>query len=149
MINYIKNVLLAILGRPVIKEVVIERESVKEVVAKRSFLGSIDKDRVIYLKNMSESEKKEHDGSISQIFVMPAFKRELDSMIDTQVYWLGEEADGDRQHTFGKGTINGLNLVKERFELIHSTVLERNKPHKEPEDPLEKYGILGEFSTER
>ncbi len=144
--NYFKNIWRAILGMPY--EVVREKEVIKEVVAKRNFLGSIDKDQVQYLKNMTKTERDEHNGNISTILNNPAFKLELNSMMDTQVYWYAEKADGDRQHVFGSGTLNGIALVLERFELINSEVLDRNDPSGQ-EDPLQKYGILGEFSFDR
>lgn len=145
--KYFKNIINAILGEPYVIEKVIEKEVIKEVVAKRNFLGSIDRADVHYVKGMTESEMKEHRSGMSNIYTNVVFKRELDAIADTQVYWLAEKADGDRQSLFGKGTLNGIQLVKERFEAAHGEVMTANKPKEKSEDPLEKYGILGEFST--
>ena len=142
IITRLKHAWRALWGEPYEVEKVIERD----VIAKRNFLGSIDKEQVEYVKNMREEERRDHVGSVSVIFQKAAFKRELNALMDTQVYWMGEKADGDRQHLFGKGTLNGIQLVFERFELLDSEARDRSRP-KEAEDPLEKYNILSEFST--
>lgn len=145
MSTRLKQAWLALLGKPIVEIKTVEVE--KEVIAKRSFLGSIDKDQVQYIKGMSISEHDEHVGSISSIYQKRAFSLELNSLMDSQVYWMGEQADGDRQHLFGKGTLNGIQLVLERFQLLDSESRERTKPKEKFDDPLEKYGILSDLST--
>jgi len=149
--TYIQNIINAFRGIPYKVEVekIVEKEIIKEVIAKRNFLGSIDRADVHYVKGMTADEIKEHKSALTNIYANVAFKRELDAMMDTQVYWMGQQADGDRQHTFGKGTLNGIQLVKERFQDAYGEITTANKPKEKYEDPLERYGILGEFSTPR
>ena len=130
-------------GKPLISTEVKENKTVIERVeipydVTRHQLGSISPKDIRYYKSMTQEERESHESEISTIAEKEAFKMELESMIDTQVYWMAQEADGDRQHIFGKGTQNGISLVLERFATILTTVRKRN----EPEEPLseeEKY----------
>lgn len=130
MIYRIKNAWNCLMGNP--PTIIKEKIKVLPYSVTRHQIGSIDKNEVRYLEKMSHQDLDEHKSDISGIYMEPAFKRELNCMLDTQVYWLGQEADGDRQQTFGKGTINGISLVLERFELINSEI----RKMREPKAPL-------------
>ena len=60
-------------------------------------------------------------------------------MIDQQVYFLAERA-GDGQWAFGRGTINGMRLIQERFRALHS----EHEEQKKPAEPFDPYAVIPE-----
>lgn len=106
-----------------------------ELTVLRHQLGMIAPQDIVYMREMSQEEMMEHDKVISSIAKMPAFRREISALVDTQVYWHAKEADGLRQQDFSKGSINGLTLVLEAFEA-------RLQPPAKSEAPLDPYDTI-------
>lgn len=141
----IKAAYNAFIGRIGVKEVVKTVSIPYDVM--RHQLGSVNPADIRYIKSMTHNETDAHNDSISNIFISKAFSLEIQSLIDTQVYWMAQQSDGGRQHDFGKGTINGLSLVLERFEQLHGEVINKNKPKEEvdKEAPFEATSILDQI----
>ena len=92
---------------------------------------SINRGLLREIRNAEPSEIKAHNADISKIHDTKAFHREIESMIDQQVYFLAERARDEAQLSFGRGTINGLRLVQERFKDLHNQHLADKKPQEE------------------
>lgn len=125
MIQRFKDAFNALLGHPRIVEVLTPRLIPYDVT--RLQLGSIDRQIVQYLKSMTDEEYAQHISEIDRIVANPAFKAEIDGLVDAQAYWIAEKAT-EAQLPFGRGTINGLSLVKERFGLLSSEHRKRMQP---------------------
>lgn len=95
------------------------------------------------IRNMDESEKKAHVADIAEIYNKKAFGKELESLVSQQVYFIAERALGQNQLDFGRGTINGIRLVQERFGDLHAEHAERSKPD-EPFNPYELFEKIQE-----
>lgn len=132
-----------LLGNPPVKIVNKEKFKILPYPVTRYQIGSISPEDVRYMKKMSPNDFDDHKSEISSIYMESAFKMELNDMLNTQVYWLGQEADGDRQQTFGKGTINGISLVLERFKLMNSEIRKKRQPEI-PMDDDEKHQSIAE-----
>ena len=103
----------------------------------RGKLPSISKNNVQYVKKMSPTARKNHVADASIIFENFVFKKEHDALIDTQVYFMAEEsAQDDVSLSFGRGTINGIRLMYERFESMAMEHKSNIEPKKEP-DPTD------------
>lgn len=89
---------------------------------------ALDRSLLKEIRGMELSEKKDHIAEISKIHEVKAFHREIESMVDQQVYFLAERALNGNQLSFGRGTINGMRLVKERFKDLHNEHLAEKKP---------------------
>ena len=98
------------------------------------------------IRNMDEAEKKAHVADIAEIYNKMAFGRELESMVNQQVYFIAERALGNNQLDFGRGTINGIRLVQERFGDLHAEHAERSKPD-EPFNPYEIFEKVRETTV--
>lgn len=137
MIQRIKDAWNVLIGGPKIR---IIYDTAPYAVTRKQ-LGSISPENVQYIREMTVQEAIDHAQGIALIAKNDAFDREIDSLIDTQVYWMAQESDGLRQQDFGKGTVNGLCLIKERFHAIESEHDVRTKPKETLED-LDKYEII-------
>ena len=102
------------------------------------YFVAINKDLIKEVRDLEPSERKAHVADISKVHETKAFHRELESMADQQVYFLAERALDSKQLSFGRGTINGIRLVQERFQALHSEHEEYKKP-KEEFDPHEVF----------
>ena len=137
MMQRIKDAYNALLGKKNTRTIY---DTAPYAVTRRQ-LGSISPDNIQYIREMTEQEAIDHAQEIALIAKNAAFDREIDALIDTQVYWMAQEADGLRQQDFGKGTVNGLCLIKERFHRLESEHDVRVRPKEMLED-LEKYEII-------
>lgn len=97
---------------------------------------ALNQDMLKDIRDMEEPERKSHAAEISKIFETKAFNCEIESMVEQQVYYLAERARNETELSFGRGTINGLRIIQERFEKLYSEHKERSRPE-EPFDPYE------------
>ncbi len=104
-------------------------------------LPSINKGDVKYVKLMNEGARKRYVADASIVFENHAFQKEQNALIDTQVYFMAEESSQDEVSlSFGRGTINGIRLVSERFESMameHKSNIEPKKEH----DPTDYHSL--------
>lgn len=122
---------------PPIKEEVIRLERVEiPYDVMRHQLGSIDPSNLKELTDMDESEQKNRHSEAALIYTKKFFKREIDLLKDSQVYAMAEQYDGQSQHDFGKGTVNGISLVYEHIEQLAGKHLSETAPKEE----YDKYG---------
>ena len=105
-------------------------------------LPSINKGDVQYVKKMNEGVRKRYVADASLVFENPAFQKEQNALIDTQVYFMAEESSQDEVSlSFGRGTINGIRLMYERFESMAMEHKSNIEPKKEP-DPTDYHSFI-------
>lgn len=124
MKQWLKGVLNALRGRR--QEAQVTIKMIPYDVTRRQ-LGSIDPNNVRYIKSMSEEEYMEHIGNIDRVYSNPSFKTELDGLLDAQIYFMGQESQ-DETFKYGRGTVNGIALVRERFELLSGEYRKKSQP---------------------
>jgi hypothetical protein len=113
--EYVNNVWCALKGEAPVKVV-----KVPDLNLTRHALGSISTEDIVYMEKLDQEELLNHEAEMATIVHNNAFKREIAAMKYTQIMWMAKEADGDRQHLFGKGTLNGISLVEEGFRTLAS-----------------------------
>ena len=101
------------------------KEIVREIIP--THFIAVDKAKIQEIRGMDEQEKKGHVAEIAKIHASQAFHREIESLIDQQVYFLAERALNDNELSFGRGTINGMRLIQERLLKLSLEHQERTK----------------------
>ena len=122
---------------PPIKEEVVRLERIEiPYDVTRHQLGSVNPSNLRELAGLDEVEQKERSAEAALIYTKKFFKREIDLLKDSQVYAMAQEYDGQSQHDFGKGTVNGIALVYEHIETLAGKHLSETAPKEE----YDKYG---------
>lgn len=120
-----------------------QKEDIKDApyfLVNRHYLSSIKPDDLDeYLIKLNESERREYEAEASTIFNNPVFKREIKYLLGQQVLFISNESGNWEQVLLGRGTINGIGLIEDRFNLLNSRHLENIGPSKEAVD---KFGLL-------
>ena len=94
-----------------------------------------------YLEISNESERREYEAEASTVFNNKVFKRELKHLFALQALFVANEATNWEQSLIGRGNVNGIGLVLDRFEELNSRHLENVR---RPEPALDKHGLLPE-----
>ena len=93
-----------------------------------------------HLETLTEGERKEYVNKASELFTSEVLNTEIDALIETQAYAMAQTYSGDLQHEFGKGTINGFELVRDHLRTLHAEHLENTKP----KEMFDKFGLISE-----
>lgn len=94
----------------------------------RHHLGSINLKDLKDAREWSEGERKNHFAELGVMVSKKSFAIEIDNLRETQAYFCAEQAQDVRQLDFARGTINGITLVKERFEQLAGEHYQQTKP---------------------
>jgi hypothetical protein len=89
----------------------------KSLILIRHQLGSIDLSDIDELKNelMSDTESSARAGD-AELFYTRYFEKVLKLLTQYQLEFIGTQAKNIEELGFGRGTINGLILIKEWFD---------------------------------
>ncbi len=100
----------------------------------KNLLGSVD------LSDIDELEKKElsqnefiERAANADIFYKTYFEKILKLFIQKQLEWIGTQASTTEQLMFGRGTINGLFLIKDWFKEQSDAITQYREDNKPPE----------------
>ena|SRR3990167_5661073 len=105
----------------------------------RYYLSSIKpEDADEYLSDLTEQEKKEYESEASTVYNNPVFKKEIKHLLGLQSLYVSSQVENWERSLVGRGTINGIGLVLDRFETLHSRHLENVKL---PED-VNRFDLL-------
>ena len=89
----------------------------KSLTLIRHQLGSIDlKD--IGEKEMSESETKDYNASISAVF--PRLEKDIKKFLHEQLIFMANKSENWSQVVFGRGTYNGIDLLLNHWRQAHT-----------------------------
>lgn len=100
----------------------------------RKELGSIN---LSDLEENLSSEEAREIASEATAFYHGIFKDTLNKLIQDQLEFMGKEAQTEDQFIVGRGTINGLLLIKEWFNEQEGIVKEGLKPDEDIRSPLD------------
>lgn len=134
---------LQIAFQEVIDKAFDKRDELKSSELIRHKLGSIDLPD-IENKIMSPQERMEYCGKVALNF-KTVIEPEIKKMIKLQEEWMAEKSDGVQQFDIGRGTINGLLLVLEKFEKDYSDYIQYLEDEKN-KGKFDKDKILGKLT---
>lgn len=104
--------------------------------ATRHALGSINLKDIEDADTLVGETELSYLGKASAIWTNPVFRNEIARIIRLQLEFTGMQASNFEQTIVGRGTINAADLIKSRFENLHTRYLDRTKP-KESFDKFE------------
>lgn len=93
---------------------------------------------------MSPPKRKDYVSEASLVFNQPVFKKEHDSLIEEQIYWIAENATNEKETEFHKGTINGIRIYYEQFEEMHG----EHMNDVNPKEGFDAMSVLPEYKVE-
>lgn len=110
------------------------------LLANRHYFLSIKPEDVDeYLEISNESDRRAYEAEASTVFNSKVFKKELKHLLAVQALFVANEAKNWDQNLIGRGNVNGIGLVLDRFEELNSRHLDNVK---RPEPPIDKHGLL-------
>jgi len=77
----------------------------------------------------------------SMIYQSQTFKDIITEIQYEQLVFMGLQSDNDRQLMIGRGTINGADLVEERFARLHAEHIQ-NLENARPVDESHKHDVI-------
>jgi hypothetical protein len=89
-------------------------------------------------KLMAPDERKRYVADASIVYNSPVFKDIINEIQYDQLVFMGLQSDNDRQLMIGRGTINGADLIEERFAKLHAEHIQ-NLEDSKPIDESNKY----------
>ncbi len=102
----------------------------------RHQVGSINLRDIVDADLLTGESKAQYLANAELVWVNPVFKNELYRIIRKQLEFIAMQSSDFDQTLVGRGTINGADLIRERFETLHIQYADRNKP-KEKFDKFE------------
>jgi len=110
-------------------------------LANRYYLQSINPEDIDeYLNGLSEQDRKEYEAEASIIFNSRVFKREIKYLLAQQALYVASQVKDWEKSLVGRGTINGIGLVEDRFRILNS----RHQENIKPKESFDKYGLIPE-----
>lgn len=105
-----------------------KREPVDTLTLLKHQLGSVDlKD--LPEAEMSETERKAYCSSISGIY--PRLEKDMDKLLHSQLMFISNNAENWEQVIFGRGTFNGIFLLRDMWKKAHEEHINNMKPEEE------------------
>lgn len=80
-----------------------------------------------YLETLTEQEKKEYEVNASLVYSNPVFLKEMKHLLASQTLFIANQSANWEQNLIGRGTINGIGLVEDRFKLLNARHFENIK----------------------
>ena len=101
----------------------------------RRNLGSVDFEEIERLRGMELTEEEFNArASATEAFWNHYFETVLKLKIQEQLEFIGKEATDADQWLFGRGTLNGMSLIKEWFEEQAGVSRQKGLPEDKPEE---------------
>lgn len=94
----------------------------------RNQIGSISLKDIDSLDNLTISERKGYLQQAESIFNNPVFQNEIKIIVQKQLEFMGMKARNMEEVWVSRGTINGVDLFRERIETLHSEYIQAIKP---------------------
>ena len=108
------------------------------IALQRNLLGSIDLTDIDF-EELDESERKAYNAAIFAVF--PRLEKDIKKFLYEQLMFSSNEADTWEKVIFGRGTYNGMSLLREHWEKS----AKNHEAEAKPEEKFEKHGILSEI----
>jgi len=121
-----------------------EQKAVRDIL--REYLNGITlKDVTGFVERMESDEREKFCKFCFDTFTNPYFNMVCDSMRFMQLSFIGRQAANYDEVTFGRATINGVELVGEFYEKYAGEFKEK---HSKPEEHVEEHKAFKSIVTE-
>jgi hypothetical protein len=101
----------------------------KELICiNRKLIGSISLNDIIFEEELTPTEQKKYLQDAEMIYNNPVFSNELKKMIQRQLEFIGMESTSQDEVYIARGTMNGFDLLIERFSTLHKKYEQATKP---------------------
>lgn len=112
------------------------------ILANRHYFMSVKpEDSDEYYEGLNENEKKTYEAEASTVFNSKVFQREIKYLLGHQALFVANQASNWEQSLIGRGNVNGIGLIHDRFQDLNSRHLENIR---RPEAAVDKHGLLPE-----
>jgi hypothetical protein len=119
-----------------------EKNDIGYFLANRYYLSSVGPEHLDNVFNsMTERAKKDYVARASEIWANPIFREEIKRMEGSQSLFVSSECQNWEQSLVGRGTINGVGLVEDRFRRLHGMHLDNITQGKKVDEGGEGNGI--------
>lgn len=112
-------------------------EQSREII--RHLLGSIDLSDVAEDEDMTEEDYTQYIATISAAW--PRLEKDIKKLLYAQLMFTSNESANWDQVLFGRGTFNGLDLLREKWEKAHNEHMARSIPTEE----FDEHAPIGEI----
>lgn len=86
------------------------------------------------MDDMLQADKMEYLRQAGEVYRNPVFRQELEWLFREQIIFVSTKAQNRDQSLIGRGTINGIGLVDDRFKKLNNDLIDITKRDDEPED---------------
>lgn len=106
----------------------------------RHQIGSVDLSDLVCIEKLPKSERMNYLQKAESIWNNPVFQNEIKYIIQLQLEYIGMEGDSYEKINFARGTINGVDLFRERFSSYHNEYIQAIRP----EEKFNQFEIVPE-----
>lgn len=100
----------------------------KLIEINRHCIGSINLTDIVNVDRLTPAERLDYLKGAEHIFKSPIFQNELKIMIQTQLEFIGWNSADFEQVLMGRGTLNGIDLLMERFSKLYEEYKQATRP---------------------
>ena len=112
------------------------------ILANRHYLMSVKPaDADEYLEGLTEGDRRAYEAEASTVFNSKVFQREIKYLLGHQALFVANQASNWEQSLIGRGNVNGIGLILDRFQDLSSRHLENIR---RPEAAVDKHGLMPE-----
>jgi hypothetical protein len=94
----------------------------------RHVLGSINLSDVVDINSFTPADKLNYLKEAEGVYQNEVFQNELKMMVQAQLEFIGLNAANYEEVIMGRGTMNGIDLMLERFSILHNEYRQAIKP---------------------
>lgn len=111
-----------------IKDKVQEVKDAPYFLVNRHYLSSVKPgDADEYLTKLTNAERRQYEVDASLVYNNLVFQKEVKHLLALQVQFVANESSNWEQVLIGRGTVNGIGLIEDRFQLLNSRHFENIK----------------------
>ena len=107
----------------------------------RKQIGSIDLSDIVE-DDISESKRKNYLQKAESLWTNEVFQNEVKKIMSKQMEFAVCQTSSQDQTYIARGTINGIALIHERIEQLHSEYKELSKPMEVPGKDFDKFSAV-------
>jgi hypothetical protein len=94
----------------------------------RHCLGSINLSDMVVVDSLTPTDRLNYLKDAEGVFQNQVFQNELKMMVQAQLEFIGLNAANYEEVIMGRGTMNGIDLMLERFSALHNEYRQAIKP---------------------
>ena len=94
----------------------------------RNQICSVSLKDIDNIDDLTVVDRKNYLQQAESLYSNPVFQNEIKVIIQKQLEYMGMEAKNMEEVWVSRGTINGIDLLRERIEALHSEYIQAIKP---------------------